>query len=57
MNNKRQQPWFPTPEQMTQAVKTGRILTTSTAPDPQKHLEDANKGKVTNFSKTSKSKG
>jgi hypothetical protein len=41
--------WFPTPEQMTQAVKSGGVLTYT--PTPEQHLEDAKKGKVTNFAK------
>jgi hypothetical protein len=54
MNNKRQQSWFPTPEQLTQAVKTGGVLTMPMTPTPEKHLQDANKGKVTDFSKPAK---
>jgi hypothetical protein len=48
--------WFPNPQQMTDLAKTGGVLTMPTAPDPQKHLQDANKGKITDFSKPAKPK-
>jgi hypothetical protein len=36
---------------MAKAVKTGGVLTKPTAPTPEQHLEDANKGKITDFGK------
>jgi hypothetical protein len=62
MNNNRESlnssgSWFPNAQQMTDLAKTGGVVTMPTASDPQKHLEDVKQGKVTNFSKTSKSKG
>jgi hypothetical protein len=48
--------WFPNPQQMAKAAKSGGVLTMPTAPDPQKHLQDANKGKITDFREPAKPK-
>jgi hypothetical protein len=43
--------WFPSAEEMSKAAKYGGVFSKPTAPSPEQHLQDANKGKITNFDK------